>query len=407
MPRKPKCWRWVTGSHGAMVCAFERRPGGALYLGVPTGHGGYYKVSLGHRDRDQAIREAKTLAAKRVVGDKTVGRLTVAGLFDLYTRAVLSVQSEKHAAETTRVAEMWTRYLGASYDVRKLGPRQWETFSRLRASGELDSRGHLLTDPDEREPVGPRVVAKDLKVLRAACRRAAIERTDAGAFVLEVGPTRGLSLPSEKNPCRPVYDAARCDEILGVAGRVQTRIGWGKQARWEASPLRTLVLLAGDTGRRIGSILALQWRDWRPELGTHGKLRWRAEEDKVGKEWWAPVTPEVREELERFRRERPGLGEALLFPAPNNVTKPVSVQLATDWLRQAEKLAKLEQVPRGAWHPFRRRWATERKHLSAKDVAAVGGWVDTTTLQKCYQVADEETMEAVVLQPRRLRQIAR
>ena len=38
-------------------------------------------------------------------------------------------------------------------------------------------------------------------------------------------------------------------------------------------------------------------------------------------------------------------------------------------------------------------------------LAAVGGWVDTTTLQKCYQVADEETMEAVVLQPRRLKRV--
>jgi integrase len=212
--------------------------------------------------------------------------------------------------------------------------------------------------------------------------------------------------PSEKNPSRPVYNAARFDKLMAVADQVETRIGWGKEAHLELSPLRVLVRLAGDTGRRISSILALQWRDWRPDLGTNGKLRWRAEEDKVGKEWWAPVTPDVRDELERFRRERPGLGEALLFPAPNNTAKPVSVQLATHWLRRAEVLAELEPLPHGAWHPFRRRWATERKHLSPKDVAAVGGWVDTTTLQKCYQVADEETMEAVVLQPRRLRQVA-
>lgn len=58
-----------------------------------------------------------------------------------------------------------------------------------------------------------------------------------------------------------------------------------------------------------------------------------------------------------------------------------------------------------SWHPFRRRWATERKHLSPKDVAAVGGWVDTTTLQRCYQQADDETMEAVVMQPKRLRKL--
>jgi integrase len=388
-----------------MVCAFERWPGGTLYLGVPTGHGGYHKVSLGHCDREQAMREAKALAAKREVRETSISRLTVAGLFDLYTRAVLPAQSERHAAETTRAAEMWSRHLGATYDVRKLGPRHWETFSRLRASGELDSRGHLVADPDKCESVGPRVVAKDLKVLRAACRRATIERTESAAFLLEVDPTRGLTLPSEKNPRRPVYDAARCEKILAVAGQVKTRIGWGKQARWERSSLRTLVRLASDTGRRIGSILALQWRDWRPDLASYGKLRWRAEEDKLGKEWWAPVTPEVREELEQFRRERPGVGEALLFPAPNDAMKPVSVQLATHWLRSAEKLAKLEPLPRGAWHPFRRRWATERKHLSAKDVMAVGGWVDPTTLEKCYQVPDEETMEAVVLNPRRLLQV--
>jgi hypothetical protein len=32
-------------------------------------------------------------------------------------------------------------------------------------------------------------------------------------------------------------------------------------------------------------------------------------------------------------------------------------------------------------------------------------WVDTATLQKCYQVADEETVEAIVLSPRRLRKM--
>jgi hypothetical protein len=84
----------------------------------------------------------------------------------------------------------------------------------------------------------------------------------------------------------------------------------------------------------------------------------------------------------------------------------VSVRVATNWLRQAEKLAELERLDGGAWHPFRRRWATARKHLSPKDVAAVGGWVDTTTLQRCYQAPDLATMEAVVLQPKRVQQVS-
>jgi integrase len=406
MPRKKRCWSWATGFHGTTVRVFERRPGGQLYIGVPLPEGGYRAVSLKHTDREQAMRDAAALASRRQAGDGAVRRLTVAGLFDLYIRAALPNQSEKHSDETVRVAEMWTRYLGADYEVRKLGPREWDTFARLRASGELDSHGHLVADAAKREPVGPRSIAKDLKVLRAACRRATIERTGTGAFVLDVDPTRGLALPVERNPSRPVSTSARFDGLMAVADQVNTRVGWGKQARSKPTPLRTLVRLAGDTGRRISAILALQWNDWRPELGTYGKLRWRAEEDKVGKEWWAPVTPEVREELERLRRERPGVGGALLFPAPNSPSKPVSVQIATHWLRRAEALAEFKPLPHGAWHPFRRQWATERKHLSPKDVAAVGGWVDTTTLQKCYQIADEETMEAVVLQPRRLRQVA-
>jgi hypothetical protein len=41
------------------------------------------------------------------------------------------------------------------------------------------------------------------------------------------------------------------------------------------------------------------------------------------------------------------------------------------------------------WHIFRRVWATERKDLPLKDVAAAGGWRDTSTLLR-YQQPDEK-----------------
>jgi len=66
------------------------------------------------------------------------------------------------------------------------------------------------------------------------------------------------------------------------------------------------------------------------------------------------------------------------------------------------RLARLEPQKGGASHPFRRGWATGKKHMSPKDVAAVGRWIDTTTLQKCYRTPDLETMQAVVLEPRRV-----
>jgi hypothetical protein len=57
----------------------------------------------------------------------------------------------------------------------------------------------------------------------------------------------------------------------------------------------------------------------------------------------------------------------------------------------------LEHVEWAGFHAFRRKWATERKHLPAVDVAAAGGWSGTDTLLRCYQQADDVTMLAVIL----------
>jgi hypothetical protein len=57
----------------------------------------------------------------------------------------------------------------------------------------------------------------------------------------------------------------------------------------------------------------------------------------------------------------------------------------------------LEHESGGAWHAFRRGWATARKPYPLKDVAAAGGWRDTATLLRCYQHADPESTLAVVM----------
>jgi len=56
---------------------------------------------------------------------------------------------------------------------------------------------------------------------------------------------------------------------------------------------------------------------------------------------------------------------------------------------------KIDKPQGSLWHMFRRVWATERKDLPLKDVAAVGGWRDTSTLLR-YQQPDARTMRAVV-----------
>ncbi len=56
------------------------------------------------------------------------------------------------------------------------------------------------------------------------------------------------------------------------------------------------------------------------------------------------------------------------------------------------------------WHAYRRKWATERKHLPDVDVAAAGGWPETGSPKRCYQQADEATMLEVVLGGGQLRE---
>jgi hypothetical protein len=81
-----------------------------------------------------------------------------------------------------------------------------------------------------------------------------------------------------------------------------------------------------------------------------------------------------------------------LFPSPCDPEKPVSKDLARDWLLRAERLAKVRKLDGSLWHAYRRGWVTARKHMSDTDVAAVGGWTGTDTLKECYQLPDIDTM---------------
>ena len=184
----------------------------------------------------------------------------------------------------------------------------------------------------------------------------------------------------------------------------------GAPAPSEATPSRAakaaLLILAEGTGRRIGAIVALRWSDWLPDRGTHGAICWRADSDKLGREWITPVAFEVREALEAWRRECPGLGEAPIFPQANSPDRCITVYHARAWLRRAEKLAGLAPMRGGLWHPFRRKWATERKGMELRDVAHAGGWTDPTTLLRVYQAPDPEALERVVTERRKLREVA-
>jgi integrase len=406
MPKqKPPIWSYSAGGGGVHISVFERQPGGVLYARAPNGRGGYLRVSLGHRDRDRAIAYAHEQTAKLKQGtdDLRAGRITVSHLFAAYLAHRTPRKALSEQLEDKRRSDLWGRFLGASKEARSITRGEWERFEDLRATGAIAPDGSAVT-PDKRRPVRTRTVQSDLQWLRWVLGWATTWQDVEGKYLLAQNPVRGFPMPSEKNPRRPLATTDRLEKVLEAAEQLVMELRWGGKARRQRAYLADILTIAAGTGRRVSAILALRFEDVLWEAKPHGALRWRAENDKMGRESTAPVTPAVRAALERIKTERPGLGGALLFPSPTNPAQPVSYERVRHWLIKAEQAAKVPKQAGGLFHPYRRAWATARKGMSIKDVAAAGGWKSEAVLLRHYQQPDDETMLAVVLGGAELRE---
>jgi integrase len=130
-------------------------------------------------------------------------------------------------------------------------------------------------------------------------------------------------------------------------------------------------------------------------------IRWRAEFDKKRREQVVPIPKGLANEIKAAQARLAAVGEDWVFKQAYK-NAPWAAAQCQELLRQAEKAAGLEKLDGGLWHAYRRKWATERKDLPLKDVAAAGGWKDVTTLLTCYQHADEATMLKVMESPVKL-----
>ncbi len=105
----------------------------------------------------------------------------------------------------------------------------------------------------------------------------------------------------------------------------------------------------------------------------------------------------------------PGRGPiiTIMWRNPEPCTNaPIRYELASNWLRKAEKLAGIESHDGSLWHAYRRGWATARKDLPVQDVAAAGGWKTHSIVQDIYQQADVETTLRVVLHEAEVQEMA-
>jgi len=92
-----------------------------------------------------------------------------------------------------------------------------------------------------------------------------------------------------------------------------------------------------------------------------------------------------------------------MFPSESDRGVSIRRDVLDKWLRKAEQVAGLVPLSGGLWHPYRRAWATTRKHLSVSEVPQAGRWRD---LLPSYIQADNDTILTVMSEPRKLREKA-
>ncbi len=402
MPRKK--WRFSAGARGHRVTVYEGKPGGVLQARVwDSSRGRYLRRSLGHRNRDRAeafaLAEAQRLKEGRA--ELTASKVTAGRLFARYLAYQTPAKSLTEQQSDERRAELWSRVLGANQDAQIIPRRVWEAFIDARTSGAIDARGCRVPG-DKRRPVSARAVQADCNWLKWVYNWA-VSWWEDGRYLLTENPIRGFQVPEVKNIRRPVSSADRYEKVQNVSDQVMMSVYSNGKRQHVRSYLSEILDLAQHTGRRLSSILNLRYNDYLPDYTNeqgkrlpYGAARWRGKYDKRGKEWITPLNQAAQAAILRILRQRPGLGEAPLFPSRDDPMKPISRHVADSWLRKAERLAQLEPQDGSLWQAYRRGWATARKHLPPTDVAYAGGWASPTTLEKCYQHADLNTMLVVV-----------
>jgi integrase len=394
-PRKP--WSKMIRVAGISVRLYEREAGGMLHREFWHPDGRRDRKSLGHADRQTGEQQMRLLARR-------VAELRLTGVSDVLTLGQLVRLYTAHRAPNLsparrKVAEMCAPYflahLGDSYELENLGQTQIDSYVIAR-------RSRLVKSPRHRGPTSaPRdgTIRNEINWLKAAAKWARSYKVN-GRRLLTTDPFEGLSLPSERNPRRPVASEDRFQRTAAVADTVDP-----------SGRLACMLQLARYTGRRVNAICQLTAADvfltrdqasralaaagmdeGQADHMPHGAIRWREMHDKLGYLELTAISAPARAALERYLKLQPRLGSVPLFPSRVHVDRPLTKIDADYLLRTAEKAAGVPKFDRGLWHPYRRAWASSRKHLPDVDVSKAGGWRDLATMKAAYQQADPATM---------------
>jgi integrase len=375
-------WSYSTGERGQnRVRAFEHPSTGLIFLEF-NDSGRRKRVALSHRLQDAAKVKADELAlALRTNATPLEADPRLQALFDNYVREVTPQKGSRKQRHDRRTAKLFTSFLGPDRRASTLNRRDWDSFIAWRTT-----RGDGRSGKASGHKVGARTVEYDLKLLQSVLNWAVMARDGAGRYLLQRNPLKGMLWPREDSPRRPVLTATDYQAMLKAAPQVSERCALA-------------LVLAHETGHRIGAIRLLRWSDVDLEGGA---IRWRGDQDKIGFDHTTPLSPEAFKALKKAQKACQEIGEAWVFAAPGDPTSACSHDLLRTWWERAETLAGLKHEPGRGWHSLRRQFATELKDVPLPDLCLLGGWKNPQTVVKCYQRPDVGTMRAALATRARL-----
>jgi len=339
------------------VRLYQRTEGAPIYLSIARG-GQKSRRSLGHGDyvlaRQQAtvgLMPAESRVAQPVQEAPSAKQLTLA---ELASRWALSAQCQARVGSAQAASRM--RYLadilGPHRTVESLVPEDIEAYAHQRGKTRKKN-----------------TIAAELSILKAACRWAVKNRYAASH------PFAAIRVERDPNAARPMLSNDEIDRLFKVAEPMQKR----------------LLLLARDTGRRLHALRMLEWQDVDLDRGT---ITWRAASDKLRRTSTAPMSDRLWALLKKVpKAERVGYVVRALGKQP---TDAIVTTTAERWLTEMMDRAKVKRPKQGGWHMFRRRWATDRKHVPLRAAMDAGGWRSVAVFVETYQRSDEDTLRDVV-----------
>lgn len=350
-------WSYNAGERGTnWVRAYEKVRGGIIMLewfDVPQDERGQprrdpetgkplrikTRQSLGHRDRDKAEQAAKEKAAELLSGSSSARVVSLRQLIDHYLREVTGTKNESKRKHDHRAARVFVAYFAdrANAGEKERGPQRhpatldgqdWAGFIAARRAGTITGW---------ERPCRNNQIQLDLKFLLSVLHWASGADDDAPHFLArnpwrwERRRAQKMVMPKEKDPRRPGISEEQHQRVI------QHSPNWR---------FALVAELCRATMHRMNSVRQLRKADVDLEAG---RVRWRGEHDKTGRELITPLPPEAVEAI----RSAPPVLSPWLIPSEKDPSRPVSRSVLNDWMQKVKERAGVD-VDRLGFHAYKR-----------------------------------------------------